>query len=114
MSKDFTSYQGFDGIPFRLAKDEQFPMLKNDDPASIQPQLKADARVRVFDLSKKEDLKEYTEVWDRATKGVVIISVEERHWCDTTQNFKIFLRWGDAYLAMPRKGEGISNAKVFS
>lgn len=113
MTKEFTTYQGMDGLPFRLHKDESFPMIKNDDPESMKPQIKADARVRVFDLSKDEDLKAYTEVWDRAVKGVVMISIEERHWCDKTQNFKIFLRWGDAYLAMPRKDEGL-NAKVFS
>lgn len=114
MTKDFTTYEGVDGIPFRLHKDEQFPMVKTDDPEDMQPKLKADAKVKVFDLSKKADLEEYADVWNRAGKGVVLISAEERHWCETTQNFKVFLRWGDAYLAMPRKGEGLTNAKIFS
>ena len=101
-----TVYPGLEGLPFRLPPGEQFPMLKQDDPDYMQPQQVADAYVKVFDLSKKEDLEEYAEVWDKASKGLILISAEERHWSDEIQNFKVFLRWGEVYLEMPKNYNG--------
>lgn len=92
-------YPGFDGQRFRLKPGQKMPLLKHDDP--IQPTTVADAAARVFDLSNDDDLKDYAAIWDQAAKGEVMISAEERHWCETTQNFKIFLRWADVYLELP-------------
>ena len=90
---------GLEGKRFRLQSGQKMPMLKKDDP--VQPTPVADAHVQVFDLSKPKDLEKYTRVWDEAAKGDVMISVEERHWCEQAQNFKIFLRWGEVFLELP-------------
>lgn len=98
-------FPGHDGIPFRLTGDQrQAPMLKNDDPEHMQPMPVADAHVRIFDMSKDIDVSEYAQVWDSAAKGTVLISAEERHWSDKTQNFLIFLRWGELFLELPKGG----------
>lgn len=91
-----------DGMRFRLHKGQTVPQLKNDDPSHLRPQPVADAHVKVFDMSNAEDVAEYTGVWDEASKGNIMISAEERHWSDAIQNFKVFLRWGDVYLEIPR------------
>jgi len=104
-----TLFPGMDGLPFRLQPGQNFPMLKDDDPDYMQPQPVADAHVKVFNLNKKEDVKEYADVWDKAAKGLVIISAEERHWSDEIQNFKVFLRWGEVYLEIPKHKPGSSS-----
>jgi hypothetical protein len=96
---------GIDGVRFRLRKGQAIPQLKDSDPDHLRPKPVADAYTRVFDMSDDEDLKEYTRVWNEAAKGHIMISAEERHWCDATQNFKIFLRWGDVYLEIPDRDE---------
>jgi len=103
---------GIDGRRFRLRAGQELPLLKKDDP--LQPEPVADARVKIFDCSKQEDLSEYARVWDDAAKGDVMISAEERHWCDETQNFKIFLRWGEVYMEMPKAyGRSTSNGQIY-
>jgi len=109
----FKVYPGIGGMRFRLQAGQQFPQLKEDDPEYAQPQPVADAYARVFDLSNDDDLKEYVSIWDRAAKGEVIISAEERHWSEKTDNFKVFLRWGDVYLEMPKNGGFNHGQQVF-
>ena len=104
-----TIFPGLDGLPFRLKSGQQFPMLKHNDPEYAQPQPVADAHVKVFDLSNEDDVKEYAEIWDKAAKGLIMISAEERHWSDKKENFKIFLRWGEVYLEMPKNQTGRSS-----
>lgn len=105
-------YPGLDGQRFRLKPGQPMPMLKNDDP--VQPKTVADAMTKVFDLSRQAQLDEYAAVWDRAAKGEVMISAEERHWCESTQNFKVFLRWGEVYLELPQiHGRVLSDGRIY-
>ena len=95
---------GMDGIPFRLPRGEQMPQLKQDDPEHMQPKTVADAHVRLFNLGKESDLAEYAQIWDKAAKGTVLISAEERHWSDKEQTFLVFLRWGELFLELSKEG----------
>jgi hypothetical protein len=94
--------RGLDGIPFRLLPDQSVPHRKEDDPGFMQPRAMADAYVRVFDTEEKKDMKEYEKVWDEAAKGRVMISKEEMQWSEKTGSWKIFLRWGEVFLEMPK------------
>ena len=94
----------FDGLPFRLKPGQSAPLLKEDDPMYMRPVTVADAHVKVFDMNKSSDLKEYAKIYDMAAKQKAIISAEERHWCDKTQSFHIFLRWGELFSEMPEGG----------
>ena len=106
-------FPGIDGQRFRLWPDQQLPLLKNDDP--VQPIPVADARVKIFDLSKPTDIREYEAVWDQAAKGEIIISSEEKQWCEGTQSWKVFLRWGEVYLEMPKgRGRMSHGQEIFS
>lgn len=97
-------FPGLDGIPFRQKPGQQTPMLKQDDPEFMQPKMIADAHVRLFNMSKPEDLREYEAVWDKAAKGLVLISSEKDHWSDKEQTFLILLRWGELYLELSKEG----------
>ena len=96
---------GADGTRLRLYPNQAIPSIKDGDPDYMKPKPVADVYTRVFDLSVEKDITDYSNVWNSAVKGHVMISAEERHWSETTQNFKIFLRWGDVYLEIPKTSE---------
>ena len=97
-------YPGLDGIPFKQKSGEPLPQLKDGDPEYMQPRTSADAHVRLFNMSDVKDLREYTDVWDQAAKGLVLISMEEKHWSDKEQTFLVLLRWGTLYLELTKEG----------
>jgi len=97
-------FPGLDGIPFRANKHDLAPMLKKDDPDFMQPKTTADAHARMFNMSKENDMRAYNEIWDKAAKGTILISVEERHWSEKEQTFLIFLRWGELFLELSKEG----------
>jgi hypothetical protein len=94
---------GLDGIPFRLGPGEAVPFVKDNDPEHLRPKMVTDVKVKIFNTTKAADMAEYSEIWSKAGRGQVIISAEERHWCDASKGWKIFLRWGEVFLE-PAKG----------
>lgn len=99
-------YPGMDGIPFRLQAGQDMPFVKEDDPFHRRPQEVRDGRAKVFDLGKKEDLKEYNTIIDRAAKGQVLLSREDVQWDTKRQTFVAFVRWLELYLEVPDTTRG--------
>ena len=97
-------FPGMDGIPFRLPAGQQVPSIKKDDPEHMQPRTIADAHVRMFNMAKPADIAEYEKVWDKAAKGLILISKEDMHWSDKEQTYIVFLRWGELYLELSKEG----------
>lgn len=93
-------YRGFRGVPFR-SKSSVAPDIKAKDPK--QPLVTADARVRVFDLSKETDLRDYQAIMDGLVKGIYEPSAEERQWVPEKQTWFVFLRWGVRYWELPEE-----------
>ena len=89
-------------LPFRIHPQQGYPTIRQDDPAGQQPALVRDAQVRVFDLSDTAQLQEYQETWDKIAKGQAIFSAEDRQFCEATQNWKVFIRWGNLAYEMPK------------
>jgi len=50
-------------------------------------------RVRVFDLSKPEDLKDYQQVYQDACDGKVYLGLEDLRFSEKTNSWLAFLRW---------------------
>ena len=98
--------RGIGGIPVRLKGGQHVPNLKRDDPEALQPKPVVDAHARVFDMADEDDVSDYEHIWDKSAKGQYVISAEDRHWCDSTQNFKIFLRWGAVFLEIDEERGG--------
>lgn len=90
---------GYDGLPFR---GNAIPFLKEDDPASRQPQVSYEPHVWILDLSKQEDLDDYRSVYQLVTNGSAIISAEERQYDADAKNWRIFLRWALVFTHMPK------------
>lgn len=88
--------------PLRLQPGQHAPSIKHDDPESMKPQIVTEAHIRIFDLGKAKDIQDYADIWTKATRGHVLISAEDRHWCEDTQNFKVLLRWGELFQELPK------------
>lgn len=99
-TKGYYIYRGFRGVPFR-SKSGTAPDIKAKDPK--QPLVVADARVQIFDLSKKEDLEAYQAVIDGCAKGLYEFSAEERQWVPEAKTWFVFLRWGVRYWELPEE-----------
>jgi len=93
------------GLPVRfLSKESAYHMgdktfIKNEETNVVD--IKTDAHVKVFNLNDEKDLKEYESIWDRAAKGLAVISAEERRWDPNKGAYIVFLRWGDIYIEVP-------------
>lgn len=93
------SFPGFEGIPFR-SQSAAPPNLKSDDPK--QPIVVVDARVRILDLSKKEDLLAYEYIWDQAAKHRFTEPTEDRQYDPEAKTWRVFIRFGVRWLEMPK------------
>ena len=96
--KQYVEYVGIDGLKFRLRPGQPLPQIKDGD--SLKPQKCFDAYARVFDMGNPDDVKAYGQVWDAIGRGEMIMSHEQVQWAEMSQNFKVFLRWGEVYLTM--------------
>ena len=83
----------WDGLPFRVQPGRERLTLKSTDPVHNQPVLVRDAQVRVFDLSKPEDLRDYQIIYDLAMKGKAVVDIEKLQFCADINNWRILLRW---------------------
>ena len=89
---------GYLGIPFR----GPVPNIKEDDPEYKQPQVGSTVHVRVFDLSKKDDLEYYEKVWQMVANGYAMMSAEEREYDESSKSWRIFMRWAVPYAYVPK------------
>jgi hypothetical protein len=74
---------------------------RENDPEEMQPTLSYKAHVRIFNLSIEEDLKEYTDIWNRVCKQEIIIGIEERQYDPVEKTWRIFLRWSEQFYTDP-------------
>jgi len=89
-------WPGLDGIPFR---GKSIPMLKENDPESVRPQVVFEPFVFVLDLSNPQDLEDYRNIWVLVTNNAAVISVEERQYDQEKKNWRVFIRWALVYYA---------------
>ena len=77
-------------------------LYSNDDPEFRKPRDGYTVEVYVLDLSKKEELDKYTTLLNKAgTSLFTKIRYIERHWIESTQNWKIFIELTKKVLVDP-------------
>ncbi len=87
-------FAGPDGVPVRRPAGQSAPQVRDSDiDDSLMMHEVLDVFVKIFDLSKTEDLLEYEKVWNRIGHGGAKLSSEDRKWSEKTGNFMVFLRW---------------------
>lgn len=79
----------------------QIPLIAPTDPGYKQVQEIWTARVRVFDLSKEEDIKEYEQVWQNVCDGLAKISDNQVHFVEKKGTYIALLRWAALSYKLP-------------
>lgn len=85
-------FLGGDGVPFLTRKDT-VPNYKSGTAPRLQPQYVRKARVDVLDLSDTEQYAFYCKIWDAVGLGVATVVEEDKHWVESKENWKVFIRW---------------------
>lgn len=74
---------------------------KEDDPQHLRPQLRYNACVAQWDLSKVEDMEQYRSYCDKLCKQQAIASFEEKEYDPDTKSWRILCRWMEPYYGPP-------------
>jgi len=83
---------GSTGTPFFTSK-STVPDYKDGLPNDMKPQLMSKVQVDILDLSDKDDLARYKEIWDCVGLRTVTVFFEKTEWLEDKQNWKVFIRW---------------------
>ena len=83
------------------------PLLRPEEMDQVRQHLVA--CVRVFDLSKDEDLKAYRQVLERAANQWYIIGYQERHFEQQTKSMLVYLEWYQRYNDVPAHLASLAN-----
>lgn len=92
MDNEINVHLGGDGVPF-LTRKKSVPNYKNGLPQRLRPQGVRKARVDVLDLSNPREYEFYAKIWDAVGLGVVTVVDEDKHWIESRENWKVFIRW---------------------
>lgn len=92
----------YEGIPVRGRPFD----VKSDDPEHLQPKVRHEAHVKVFDLTKPEDVEEYRRIAQAATENKVVVGIEEIQYCEDIGNWRVLVRWYDQFLTAPEENTG--------
>lgn len=88
-------FPGYEGIPYR----GPVPQLANND--AVKPETVQDAKIKVLDTSKADDLQEYERICDNIAKGISLMSMEKVQWVEDTKSWMILIRYIELYAEMP-------------
>jgi len=77
----------------------EVPLFGKDDKPENKLQQIFNAKIRVFNLSLEQDLKDYTDVWQKITFGEGAVSESIVNFHNGT--YVAFLRWSEFSLKIP-------------
>lgn len=94
-------FKGIDGQRYRqpTALGPQPPDVK-DPKKDLKEHIAA--RVRVFDLSDKDDLRDYQRILNDCANGYAQHAESDKHYDPDTKNWRVFMRWYE-FLLEPRR-----------
>lgn len=90
-------FPGLDGVPYRNRSGIP-PELRDKDANRIRPRIVNDAHVRIFDLAKSQDLRDYEAVMQKCARDIATISHEDIRYSDEKGTYTCFLRWTEKFL----------------
>ena len=99
---EYTVFRKAGEFPLRIRTGQPIPLLRDNDPAHLRPQVVADGKVRMFVMSNSQDAEAYAKVVDGAAKGEIVLAKEEVKWSELQQSFVVFARWHEMYQELPR------------
>jgi hypothetical protein len=109
---DFILYRTPGEPPFRIRAGQSVPLISNNDPEHLRPQLVFDGHARMFIMSNAEDAASYAKIADGVAKGDIALVREEITWSDKHQSYVVFARWHEAYRELPPALQGSGVRRV--
>lgn len=79
----------------------ELPLIDDKTPEHKRIQERLRPRVRVFDLSNKEDVEDLEKVWQSVCDGVAKISEEQTNFDPERGRYLTMLRWSDIEYNVP-------------
>lgn len=80
---------------------QDIPLIHPKDADEKQIQAVLVPRVRVFDLSKPEDVEAVEKVWQAIALRAAVWSEDKTHFDEKRGTFVQYLRWSDIVHALP-------------
>jgi len=77
------------------------PLFHPDDPDEKKLQQIWIVKVRIFDLSKPEDARDYQEAWQKITDGHAVKSEDRIDFNSERGTYIAFLRWAEFDYRLP-------------
>lgn len=98
----FTYFRGISGQRYRQpVQDGHIPPTIKDPKKELQERVAA--KVRVFDLSNEEDLKDYQRVLNDCANGYSQHAMIKEEYDQETKNWRVLMRWYELLLEPRRK-----------
>ena len=86
-----------DGAPFRGVP----PMLREEE-FDEHAERSMDAHVRIFNLSRPEELQDYRQILERVCNQRCMIVHRERQYDPATRSFLVLLEWVEPFIEVPQ------------
>ena len=109
---EYTIFRKVGEFPLRLRTGQPIPLMRDNDPEHLRPQVVADGKVQMFVMSNTQDAAAYARVVDGAAKGEFVLAKEEVKWSEQQQSFVVFARWHEMYQELPRTLQPNGGANV--
>jgi hypothetical protein len=97
----------FEGLPYR----GKIMDRKEDDPDYRQPVLCADVKVKIFQLDKEDDLREWQGILQKVADGVATVSFEDKVYDKDIHSWRVLIRWMEHFYTNP---EGDNNGSLIN
>lgn len=112
--REYTELLGLYGIPYRRYSGESVPVFRDGDPYYRRPHLAFEGHVRVFDMSKEEDVLEWDRVVRLCSERKAFIANELPVFNERTGNFMVYARWAEYFLQSPDRSTEAKHGYPFS
>lgn len=85
----------------KLVVNGETPLLDKNDPDSRKIRERLLAHVRVFDLTKPEDIADAQAVWQMVCDELALVSVEHVTFDEKNGKYLMLLRWAERDYTLP-------------
>lgn len=77
--------------------------FKKDDPHYQQPQYHTNVHVEQLETTNAEHMKKWTEISQKVSEGLAVISFEERQYDQALAGWRILIRWFEPHYDAPQE-----------
>ena len=86
-------------------------MLKEDDPANVQPQARQVVSIRTFKVWDEQDALALEQVLQNVAINISQIYEMERQYVPEKNDFVVYVHWADRYMVNPEMADDIKRIR---